>query len=175
MKNQIKDIREIIIQELTMLSKNEFLENVVAETSQLPIIASSPPPSNGSEESSASSLETIETPAVGNHEEVGYQELISASKLTELFVKSCSRRNLAVRMVRILFDEETRLKSNVNGRGKEKLDPEIIKYVKRKCFYYWPLSCKETEEEGWKLCVISIDENARSLKNKQRKGPVKTQ
>ena len=42
---------------------------------------------------------------------------------------------LAVGMIHILFDEETRLKSNVESKGKEQLDPEIIKYVKRKCFY----------------------------------------
>ena len=73
-------------------------------------------------------------------------------------------------MVRKLFDEETRVKSNVNGRGKEKLNPRIIQYLKQKCFYYWPIiTGKEIEEESWKLCVISIDENARSLKNKPRK------
>ena len=70
---------------------------------------------------------------------------------------------------RDLFDEQTRIKSNVNGKKKERLDPEVIKYIKQKCFYYCPLSGKETEDEGWKLCIISMDENLQSLKNKPRK------
>ena len=73
-------------------------------------------------------------------------------------------------MVCKLFDEETQVKRNVNGGGKEKLNPRIIQRVKQKCFYYWPIiNGKATEEESWKLCVIFIDENARSLKNKPRK------
>ena len=47
--------------------------------------------------------------------------------------------------------------SDVAGRGKEKLDPEIIKYVKAKCFEFYkchPLKVKE----AWSKCVISIDE-----------------
>ena len=73
-------------------------------------------------------------------------------------------------MVRKLFDEETRVKRNVSGRGKEKLNPRIIQYVKQKYYYYWPIvTRKETEEESWKHCVIFIDENARSPKNKPRK------
>ena len=73
-------------------------------------------------------------------------------------------------MVCKLFDEETQVKRNVNGGGKEKLNPRIIQYVKQNCYYYWPIvTGKETEEESWKRCVISIDENARSLKNKPHK------
>lgn len=41
------------------------------------------------------------------------EELIPSSIMTQLFVKSCSRRNFAVWLVRELFDEQTRIHSNV--------------------------------------------------------------
>lgn len=58
--------------------------------------------------------------------------------LTPIFVKSCSRHNFAAKLVAQLYDEETRHHSNVSGRGKDKLDPEKIKYVQDKAFEYFP-------------------------------------
>ena len=96
--NQMKDIRDITVKELVQLPKSNALEKVA--TSQVPVIAKSisPPPKGLND-----NMTSVETPPVGNHEEVGFQELISESQLTEQFVKSCSRRNLAVRMVCILL------------------------------------------------------------------------
>ena len=44
---------------------------------------------------------------------------------------------MASKMVRHLFDEKTRMTSNVNGRGKNQLDPYIIAIVKHKCFEFF--------------------------------------
>ena len=85
-----------------------------------------------------------------------------------LFVKSCSRRNLAAFLAKELFDEDTRMKSNVRGRGKEQLDKEIIKYIKKKSFEFYPCTDSEVKEE-WDKCIISIDESARSLKRQKKK------
>ena len=45
------------------------------------------------------------------------------SKLVPIMMKCKTRQTLAVALVAELFDQETRLKSNVRGRGKEPLDP----------------------------------------------------
>ena len=83
--------------------------------------------------------------------------------------KSCSRKNFASRLVRELFDEETRRKSNVAGKlGKLKLNPVLIKYVKSLTFQYYPLEQHEKEKTEWTQCIISIDEANRRL-NKPKK------
>lgn len=91
------------------------------------------------------------------------KELIPPGQLTSIYTKSKTRRNFAALLVKKLFDVETRLKSNVSGRGKEQLDPEIIKYVKAKAFEFYECPPSEVKEE-WAKCVISIDEKSRSLK-----------
>lgn len=90
--------------------------------------------------------------------------------MTQLFIKSCSRRNFAVWLVRTLFDEQTRIQSNVAGKKKNKLDPTKIAYIKAKCFEFYPLTGQEKEKDEWAQCIISIDESARRLKNKPKKG-----
>jgi len=45
---------------------------------------------------------------------------------------------VAARLVAALFDEDTRLRSNVRGQGKDPLDPKMIEYVKKKCFETFP-------------------------------------
>jgi len=96
-------------------------------------------------------------------------DLIPPNIITPIYVKSCSRRNFASKLVTKLFDDETRLRSNVKGRGKDKLDPDKIKYVKSKAFEYFPLSGGEKEATEWQLCIISIDESNRRLKKKSIK------
>jgi len=59
--------------------------------------------------------------------DISIDESIPQSELVSLFTKSKNRGNFAATLVAHLFDKETRLKSNVRGRGKEKLDPEIMK------------------------------------------------
>ena len=56
-------------------------------------------------------------------------ELISHSDLVPFFTKGRNRAHFAAILVGELFDEETRVKSNVQGKGKEKLDPTVIEYV----------------------------------------------
>ena len=57
-------------------------------------------------------------------------EYISYSDMVPIFTEAKNWPHFAVLLVEQLFDEETRDKSNVHGRGKEKLDPTIIAYVK---------------------------------------------
>ena len=113
-------------------------------------------------------VEIDDTPVeeIGSVEEI-VPELIPSSELTPIFVRSCSRRNFATRIVRHLIDSETRMCSNVHGRGKERLDPQVVKYAKVKCFEYFPCPSSSIKDE-WSLCVISIDESCRRLK-KQKK------
>ena len=98
------------------------------------------------------------------------QQLVSVPELTAIFNKSCSRRNMAVHLVRILFDEDIRIHSNVSGRcGKDMLDPLIIRYIKNICFQFFPLGGGEKRAEEWNKCIVAIDESNRRLKNKPRK------
>ena len=59
------------------------------------------------------------------------------------------------------------MKSNVRGRKKEKLDPNIIDYVTEKCFYYFPTEVDDEEE--WVKCIKNIDKKLRIVKNKRDK------
>lgn len=93
-------------------------------------------------------------------------ELIPSSELTPIFIKSCSRRNFATRIIRHLVDYDTRKRSNVHGRGKEQLDPQVVKYAKIKCFEYFPCPASSIKEE-WSMCIIAIDDSCRWL-NKQK-------
>ena len=68
-------------------------------------------------------------------------------------------------LVERLFDAPTRLKSNVTGRGKERLDPQIMQYIKAKAFAFY--ECNPSEIKGeWKKCIKSIDDKSRGLKRK---------
>ena len=50
------------------------------------------------------------------------------SNVIDMFTKAKSRSCFAFYLVEKLFDEETRVKSNVRGKGKEQLDPTIMAY-----------------------------------------------
>ena len=52
--------------------------------------------------------------------------------------------NFATRFSVRLFDEEMQLTHNVAGRGKPKLDPKIISFIKCKCFEIFPCSVSES-------------------------------
>lgn len=91
------------------------------------------------------------------------KELLSLSEITPIYTKSRNRRNFAALLVQRLFDIQTRMRSNVAGRGKERLDPEIMKYIKAKCFEYFECPPSEIKNE-WSKCVVSIDEKSRALK-----------
>ena len=96
------------------------------------------------------------------------KELLTSAEITPIYVRSQSRRNFAALLVKNLFDVETRMRSNVAGRGKEKLDPEVMKFVKAKVFEYYECNPSEIKEE-WSKCIVSIDEKSRALKKLKKK------
>ena len=96
------------------------------------------------------------------------KELLTSAEITPIYVRSQSRRNFAALLVKNLFDVETRMCSNVAGRGKEKLNPEIMKYVKAKVFEYYECNPSEIKEE-WSKCIVSIDEKSRAFKKLKKK------
>ena len=106
---------------------------------------------------------------IGSEVAVTTEELLPQEVLISLFRRTKNRRNFAAILSCNLFDEETRLKSNVRGRGKEKLDPDIIQYIKAKCFMYHPSEGNPTDE--WEKCIQSIDVKSRAIKQqRKRKG-----
>lgn len=80
-----------------------------------------------------------------------------------------TRRSLAAALVNELVDTETRLKSNVRGRGKDQLDPKIIAYVKNKCFELHPSDRESDMKKDWEDCIVAIDDKGRELKRKLKK------
>ena len=56
-------------------------------------------------------------------------EFISQSDMVPFFIKARNKPHFAAHLVKELIDEDTRVKSNVQDRGKEKLDPTVIEYV----------------------------------------------
>ena len=80
-----------------------------------------------------------------------------------------TRRSLAAAMVNELFNTETRINSNVRGRGKAKLDPRKIAYVKEKCFSLFPSVRDANAKKDWDDCIISTDDKGRELICKLKK------
>ena len=71
---------------------------------------------------------SIDISQVGAEVNVNSNELISPSDMVNYFTKAKNRHHFAAILVAQLIDEDTRMRSNVRGRGKEKLDPTIIEY-----------------------------------------------
>ena len=61
-------------------------------------------------------------------------------------------------MVNELFDVETRLKSNVRGRGKDQLYPKKMEHVKKKCFDLFPSARESDTKQDWDDYIVSIDD-----------------
>lgn len=101
--------------------------------------------------------------------ETDNEGLIPPERPSQLFIKSCSRQNFAVNLVRELFTEDTRKVCNVSGRlGKQKLDVKKMEYVQATVFCYH--GCLDRDKEArWKECVVMIDESNRRLNNKPKK------
>ena len=107
----------------------------------------------------------FELPGSGSQTLPYTKEMLSVSEITPIYIKSKNRSNFAALLVERLFDAPTRLKSNVTGRGKERLDPQIMQYVKAKAFSFY--ECNPSEINGeWKKCIKSIDDKSRGLKRK---------
>lgn len=95
---------------------------------------------------------------------------LSSIEITNIYRNSCSRQNFSSRLVRRLFDEQTRKTSNVAGKlGKAQLNPVIISYVKSLTFQFFPLDTYEKLDKAWSICVGAIDEGNRRLNNKPTK------
>ena len=56
--------------------------------------------------------------------------VMTQSDVVNAFTKAKGQGHFAALLVEKLFDEETRVNLNVRERGKEKLDPTIIVYVR---------------------------------------------
>ena len=91
------------------------------------------------------------------------------SKLVPIMMRYKTRRLLAAALVNELVDPDTRIKSNVRGRGKDQLDPKIIDYVKKKCFSLHPSDRDSDSKKDWEECIISIDEKGREMKRKMKR------
>lgn len=96
------------------------------------------------------------------------KELLSLAEITPIYTKSRNRHNFAALLVKRLFDEPTRMRCNVAGRGKEKLDPDIMMYIQAKVFEYYECNPSEIKKE-WTKCVTAIDEKSRALKRLKSK------
>ena len=72
-----------------------------------------------------------------------------------------------MKLVTMLFDKETRMKSNVGGKlGKPRLNSVVVDYIKSVTFQYYPLEGNQKEDKEWQACVVAIDSCNRSLKRK---------
>ena len=78
-------------------------------------------------------------------------------------------RSLAAALVNELVDPQTRIRSNVRGRGKDKLDAKIIEFVKRKCFEMFPSDKDSDMKKDWEDWIVSIDDKGRELKRKLKR------
>ena len=97
---------------------------------------------------SSTAATTVSASAVlSSLEESSEGDLLSRSDLTQIFMKSCSRKNMAVLMTRKLFSEEIRMSSNVAGRKKKQLDPKVIDFIRRKVFLFFPSAHVDTSKE----------------------------
>ena len=84
--------------------------------------------------------------------------------LYSLRLKSCSRANFSVNLVREIFSKEERQESNVKGkRGKKKLSEGKMSIVQEKSFQIYPLANGEDYYKSWRLCERAIDESNRRL------------
>ena len=89
--------------------------------------------------------------------------LLTLDEIIPIFYKSCSRRNFAARLVKRLILEKIRRISNLSGtKGKQQLDPSIIRYTKATTFEHWPLKHTENMDKEWEKCKAAIEQANRS-------------
>ena len=96
----------------------------------------------------------VNTNEVADSQPFSYtRELLSSSEITPIYVKSKNRNNFAALLVECFFDVPTRSKSNITGRGKERLDSEIMRYIKAKDFEFYEFLASKNGK-----CIKSIDD-----------------
>ena len=132
-----------------------------------------PPPECPSTNSSFNSDQSCSTQEEndlnsGQNEQPVIDDIITADMVKEARSRSSSRCNFAANLVRQLFDENTRAKSNIAGAyNKEKLDPKKLAAVKRSTLHVYPLAYGENELLAWRKCHLAIDESCRRLNKKK--------
>ena len=97
------------------------------------------------------------------------EDLLTSGEISQIFLKSCSRKNFATLLVRRLFPEEIRKVSNVSGKDKKQLDPKVMKYIKETTFEHWSLAQTEKVNKEWSECKIVIDKANRRLNRAAKK------
>ena len=94
---------------------------------------------------------------------------LQISQLTYIYNKSSSRPNFATNCARLIFTEEERFNSNVNGRGgKQQLDIEKISTIYNTVFQFYPLNNGEDKKTAWGKCIKAIDESGRRIKRSRK-------
>ena len=71
----------------------------------------------------------INLQVIGEEVQIDSEDLVPLSNVIDMCTKAKSQSHFASYLVEKLFDQETRVKSNVRGKGKEQLDPTIMAYV----------------------------------------------
>nr|XP_054765766.1 protein RRP5 homolog [Lytechinus pictus] len=74
-----------------------------------------------------------------------------------------NHRNIARRLVNMLFMDEERIHKNVSGRKSEKMDPKRMAAVYEAVFDVCPVKPEE-KTNIWKHCITGIDTQNRNLK-----------
>ena len=101
--------------------------------------------------------------------------MLPSHKLLPIMMKAKKRTSLAVALAQVLFDQDTRVRCNSNGRinGKPtgKLDPKIMKFIRRKCFEFQPPL--DNIEDEWQECTKKINESGRDLKRRLKNKSVR--
>ena len=138
---------------------SQSLQHSVAQDTNPEVLQQGDVPVEGNEVEITNASVKIANTSIESGGEPG---LLTSADVVPIYVKSCSRRNFAVLLIRRLIDKEVRCRSNVTGKGKERLDPDVVQYVKTKCFEYYPCQATDIKKE-WSLCIISIDESCRRL------------
>ena len=83
---------------------------------------------NDSSDSSFLSDSSIDLTILNDSKDVHHKwGLLSSAEITLIYVKSRNYYNFVLLLVKRLFDIQTRLRSNVAGHGKERLDPVVMK------------------------------------------------
>ena len=97
-------------------------------------------------------------------EKAQVERQITPELLYQLRLRSCSRPNFCVQLIRELFSNEERRECNVKGkRGKKKLNEAKMLIVKENAFNLYPVTSGEQQHTAWRLCERAIDESCRRL------------
>jgi len=105
-----------------------------------------------SETNAPVSIATIEEVRTSETENEG---ILRAELVRKLRRKSCSRRNFSAKLNEVLFDKDTRKRSNVAGKmGKLRLNPILMDYIKSLAFQHFPLEEDENQNSEWARFII---------------------